>query len=88
MKQGRMREMNAYEPQEMQVSGIEIIGYRQRDGKIKIGDGENSELMDDFPASIKTPYGTFVLEKTTSNDPEGKLADGHPGKMIEWGHYA
>ena len=78
--------MNMFEPKAGQIAGFDIIGYRQRDGKVKLGD-ENGELVNDFPEEIQTPYGVFTLETIKKNDEDNTLPEDHPGKNIEWGIY-
>lgn len=80
--------MSAYEPKTGQICGFEIIGYRQKDGKIRLGNSNDGEMLEGFPKEIKTPYGTFQLEEIKLNDnEENQLPDEHPGKNIEWGVY-
>lgn len=79
--------MSIYEAKKGQIAGFEVIGYRQKDGSVQLGNPENGDILTDFPNEIKTPYGIFQLESIKSNDEEDKLPNDHPGKNIEWGIY-
>lgn len=80
--------MKRHHLKENEMAGFEIIGYRQKDGSLRLGDEEEGELMNDFPKSVITTYGTFSLEDVRLNDENGNLPSDHPGKNIEWGIYA
>lgn len=87
IKLERMKRMSIYEPKIGQITAIEIIGFRQINGRIKIGNSEDGELLNNFPSKIKTPYGIFQLEQIKLNGNEDKLPREHPDKNIEWGIY-
>lgn len=78
--------MKIYEPKAGQIAGLELIGYRQQDGTIKLGT-QSGEHLENFPEEIQTPYGIFTLEFIKKNDEEDVLPPTHEGKMIEWGVY-
>lgn len=82
----RMKNMTIFKVKTGQIAGFEVIGYRQKDGTIKLGN-QNGEQLADFPEAIETPYGIFTLELIKKNDKDNSLPPGHEGKDIEWGIY-
>ncbi len=81
--------MTPYEPKPYEIAGVDLIGYRQPDGKIQLGSSpKNGTLLDDFPKSILVQGVVYTLEFIKKNDGEpGHLPANHPGKNIEWGIY-
>lgn len=66
------------------VSGFEIFGRRQKNGKIKILDKE----YDEFPLEITLLDITYTLESVIRNrDERPNLTPKDPGYNIEWGQY-
>lgn len=69
------------------ISGFEICGVRQSDGKILLGYSEPKILVDDYPKEITLFNITYTLEDVKLNDDDGTLPETHPGKHFEFASY-
>lgn len=69
-----------YKLNKYDVASFEIIGYRQPDGKIKLGHNESTQvLLDDFPSEVEFLGVVYTLEEKKQNS--------HSPNNIEWGIY-
>lgn len=66
----------SYLPKPGEIAGFELIGYRQKDKSIKLGN-ENGTPMQTFPDEVVVNGMTYTLEEITKN----------PNSIIEWGVY-
>lgn len=78
--------MKEYEPKPWEVAGFEIIGYRQEDGSIRLGNDGGTHLPD-FPKEVKAFGIVYCLEDVRKNKDECDLTPEHEGYRIEWGVY-
>jgi len=66
------------------LAGFELIGYRQADGTILLG---NKVPMNNFPKEVEILGAAYSLEDVKLNDEDDTLPADHEGKFIEWGIY-
>lgn len=72
-----------YEPKIHEIAEIELSGHRQNDGSIKLGEYIAGETMEDFPKTLKTPYGIFQLKSIKRDVKENDFLENHPQKHAE-----
>lgn len=78
-----------YKPQCYEIAGVNLIGYRQADGSVVLGDQTHGTHLPDFPEDIDVEGVTYSLEYVRKNREESPdiVVPGHPGYPIEWGIY-
>jgi len=72
-----------YQPKMHEIAEIELSGHRQTDGSIKLGEHMFGETMEDFPKTLKTPYGIFQLKSIKRDVKENDFLENHPQKHAE-----
>jgi hypothetical protein len=75
-----------YSPKPWEVAGFELIGYRQEDGSIRLGNEKGTHLPD-FPKEVEAFGVVYCLEEVRKNKDEYNLSPDHEGYRIEWGVY-
>lgn len=80
--------MGDYKPKRYEIAGVDLIGYRQPDGSIRLGKNDpDASRLPNFPKSIEVEGIVYTLELIRKNDERNSLPDNHSGKHIEWGTY-
>ena len=78
----------AYKPKPFEIAGFELVGWRQADGDLRLGDAKRGTLVKDFPKEVHVCGATYTLEEIKRNRDDGPpLAEDHPGFFMEWGVY-
>lgn len=86
--------MTAHQPKPGEIAGVDLVGERQPDGKVKLGTAsrilpDDREAVPDFPQEIEVAGAVYTLEFIRKNKDEAPnvVVPGHPGYNIEWGVY-
>ena len=70
-----------YKPLPHEISEFVLMGYRQKDGTIKLA----NSLLEDFPNEVKVCEVIYSLEKVIKNEKNELLPN--EGKNMEWAVY-
>ena len=72
-----------YKPKPHEIAGFELMGYRLDDGKIRLGDDEQGDIVETFPERVEVCDVVYTLEYVKQHtDPSGKILSN-----LEWGVY-
>lgn len=76
----------AYQPKKFEITSLELIGYRQPDGSIRLGNPSGT-WFPSFPLEVEVEGLTYTLEDTKVNREMFDLTPDHAGFTVEWGVY-
>lgn len=83
--------------QKSEVAGFDLYGHRLEDGRVKMGEGSDVRIVDEWPEKVTLgpDFPTYTLEWVRVNKDTGVTEDLDPVEVvdrdmepgIEWGVY-
>lgn len=81
-----------FEPKNGEVAGLELVGYKQADGTIRLGDYKRGKILKEFPPCVRVAGAVYTLEEVKwqadSWKPEDMKDWTEQQRTIGWGEYA